>query len=92
MYKVTNTVGNSFEHATGKVGARQFGAGVNSIISGVGGGLGDGITGGKLQLLEQDFLMLIVSEICHSLLRTHLLWILTLFSWTWCRKSCPRSW
>lgn len=55
MYKVTNTVGNSFEHATGKVGARQFGAGVNSIISGVGGGLGDGITGGKLQLLEQDF-------------------------------------
>ncbi|CAB9496929.1 Putative vacuolar protein sorting-associated protein 13A [Seminavis robusta] len=42
---VTNTVGNTFEEATGIVGARSFGAGVNSILSGVGGGLGDGLTG-----------------------------------------------
>jgi len=41
-------VGNTFEHATGVVGARQFGAGVNSIVSGVGGGIGDGLSGGEL--------------------------------------------
>ena len=47
VYKVSNTVGNTFEQATGVVGARQFGAGVNSIISGVGGGIGDGLVGGE---------------------------------------------
>lgn len=45
VYSVSNTVGNTFEHATGKVGARQFGAGVNSMITGVGGGISSGIQG-----------------------------------------------
>jgi hypothetical protein len=47
VYKVSNTVGNQIENATGKIGARKLGAGVNSVVSGVGQGVGDTLTGGK---------------------------------------------
>jgi len=45
IYVATNVMGNHFEQASGRVGARQFGAGVNSILSGVGGGMGESISG-----------------------------------------------
>ena len=43
----THAVGNTFENATDKVGARALGAGVNSILTGVGGGVGDAVQGGE---------------------------------------------
>jgi vacuolar protein sorting-associated protein 13A/C len=45
---VTSSVGDSFENATEMVGAGSLGAGVNSLITGIGDGVGSTITGGKL--------------------------------------------
>lgn len=44
---VTHTIGDGIENATGKVGARAVGAGVNSVVSGLGDGVGDTLKGGK---------------------------------------------
>lgn len=44
---ITHTLGDGIEDATGKIGARKLGAGVNSVISGVGDGVGKTVTGGK---------------------------------------------
>lgn len=48
--RASNAVGNTFEEATGKVGARQVGAGINSIVSGAGSGVGDAISGGEMKV------------------------------------------
>ena len=44
---ITHSLGDGIEDATGKIGARKLGAGVNSVISGVGDGVGKTVTGGK---------------------------------------------
>jgi vacuolar protein sorting-associated protein 13A/C len=44
---VMSAQGNKVEQATDKVGARAVGAGVNSVVSGLGGGVGNTIKGGK---------------------------------------------
>lgn len=45
--KVTSTLGNEIEEATDKVGARRVGAGVNSVVTGLGEGVGDTVKGGE---------------------------------------------
>jgi hypothetical protein len=45
--RATNTFGDSIESASGAIGARHVGAGINSFVSGVGDGVGDTLTGGK---------------------------------------------
>lgn len=45
---VASTIGGGIESATSAIGARAVGAGVNSLVSGVGTGVGDTITGGEL--------------------------------------------
>ena len=47
---VTRTLGNGIEGATGLVGARKLGAGVNTVISGVGGSVGNTLNGGKVHI------------------------------------------
>ena len=47
---VTHKLGDGIEDATGKIGARKLGAGVNSVVSGVGDGVGTTLTGGKTML------------------------------------------
>jgi vacuolar protein sorting-associated protein 13A/C len=47
VIRVTSALGNEIEEATDKVGARAVGAGVNSVVSGLGGGVGNTIKGGK---------------------------------------------
>jgi hypothetical protein len=49
---LTNTIGDGIEDATGKIGARKVGAGVNSVLSGVGDGVGKTFTGGKALLRQ----------------------------------------
>lgn len=44
---MTSTVGNTIENATEVVGVGSLGAGVNSVISGIGDGVGSTIMGGK---------------------------------------------
>jgi hypothetical protein len=43
---VTSTLGDGIESATGAIGARAVGAGLNSAISGVGDGVGEALSGG----------------------------------------------
>lgn len=45
--RATNAFGESIESASGALGARHVGAGINSFVSGVGDGVGDTLTGGK---------------------------------------------
>jgi hypothetical protein len=47
---ITNRFGDGIENATGRIGARKVGAGVNSVLSGVGDGVGHTFTGGKALL------------------------------------------
>lgn len=51
---LTNTIGDGIEDATGMIGARKVGAGVNSVLSGVGDGVGKTLTGGKGLSSEHD--------------------------------------
>ena len=44
---MTSTLGNEIEEATDKVGARRLGAGVNSVVTGLGEGVGDTFKGGR---------------------------------------------
>jgi len=46
---LSRAVGNSIENTTDKMGARRVGAGVNSMVSGVGDGVGEALSGGKQQ-------------------------------------------
>jgi hypothetical protein len=43
----SHAVGKGIETTTGKVGAGRVGAGVNSVVSGVGDGVGDALIGGE---------------------------------------------
>lgn len=45
--RATNSLGDGIESASGAIGARHVGAGINSLVSGVGDGVGDTLTGGK---------------------------------------------
>jgi hypothetical protein len=47
VIRVTSALGDEIEEATDMVGARAVGAGVNSVVSGLGGGVGNTIKGGK---------------------------------------------
>jgi hypothetical protein len=47
---VTHVFGKGIEEATGLVGARKLGSGVNTVISGVGDGVGHTLSGGKNQI------------------------------------------
>ena len=40
-------VGEGIENGTSKIGARRFGAGVSSVVTGMGHGVGDTVSGGK---------------------------------------------
>ena len=44
-------VGEGIENGASKIGARRFGTGVNSVVSGVGYGVSDTFSGGKLRSL-----------------------------------------
>ena len=44
---VSNFVGEGIEHGTSKIGARRFGSGVSSVVTGMGHGVGDTVSGGK---------------------------------------------
>jgi hypothetical protein len=44
---LSNVIGNTIESSTGKIGARRVGAGVNSVVTGVGDGVGSTLIGGK---------------------------------------------
>eukprot|EP00536_Pseudo-nitzschia_multiseries_P011592 jgi/Psemu1/206332/e_gw1.405.38.1 len=45
--RATSIVGESIENASSKIGARKLGSGVNSIVTGVGKGVGATVSGGK---------------------------------------------
>jgi vacuolar protein sorting-associated protein 13A/C len=47
IHTVTRVLGKEIEDATDKVGARAVGAGVNCVVTGLGAGVGDTVTGGK---------------------------------------------
>ena len=47
MSTVTSQLGNQIENATEMVGAKAFGAGVNSVVTGFGDGVGDSLKGGE---------------------------------------------
>jgi hypothetical protein len=47
---LTNRFGDGIEDVTGRIGARKVGAGFNSVLSGVGDGVGHTFTGGKALL------------------------------------------
>jgi hypothetical protein len=47
---LSHKVGNTIEKSAGKVGAGMLGVGVNSVVSGVGDGFGETISGGKKNL------------------------------------------
>ena len=47
VIRVTSALGDEIEEATDKVGARVVGAGVNNVVSGLGGGVGNTIKGGE---------------------------------------------
>lgn len=44
---LSRAVGNTIESTSSKLGARRVGAGVNSVVSGVGDGVGSAVSGGK---------------------------------------------
>jgi hypothetical protein len=44
---LTNLFGDGIEDAASKIGARKVGVGVNSVLSGVGDGVGTTVSGGK---------------------------------------------
>jgi len=48
---MSNTIGDGIESAADAIGARQVGAGVNSLVSGVGEGVGDAVVGCKYHTL-----------------------------------------
>jgi hypothetical protein len=45
---ITSKLGDEIENSTGKVGAKSFGAGVNSVVTGIGDGVGDTLKGGEI--------------------------------------------
>ena len=45
---ITDALGNHIENSTGKIGARRVGAGVNSVVTGVGEGVGSTLSGGTM--------------------------------------------
>ena len=47
LSSMTSRLGDEIESATGKVGAQSFGAGVNSVVTGLGDGVSDSLKGGK---------------------------------------------
>lgn len=49
--KATGALGDGIENVTGLVGARKVGAGINTVVSGVGDGVGSTLTGGKNDVL-----------------------------------------
>jgi hypothetical protein len=51
---VTSTLGDGIENVTGAVGVRALGAGVNSVVTGVGDGVSSTISGGMYELLIVD--------------------------------------
>jgi vacuolar protein sorting-associated protein 13A/C len=73
-------LGSGIENATDVVGARAIGAGVNSLVTGVGEGVGDTITGGMNHLDFRIFRMF------YQITLTGLFF----FSWIRCRKNCKR--
>ncbi len=44
---VSSFVGEGIENGTSKIGARRFGSGVSSVVTGMGHGVGDTVSGGK---------------------------------------------
>ena len=46
-----DAIGDGIENGAALLGAKGFGSGVNAVISGVGGGIGGTLTGGKSQLI-----------------------------------------
>lgn len=44
---VTSLVGDGIENGTSKIGARRFGSGVNSVVTGVGHGVNSTVSGGE---------------------------------------------
>lgn len=73
-------LGKGIESATDVVGARAIGAGVNSLVTGVGEGVGDTISGGKNHLAYAFLKMFCQTFLLYNFLG----------SWFRCRKNCQR--
>jgi hypothetical protein len=49
LSSITSKLGDEIENSSGKVGAKSFGAGVNSVVTGIGDGVGDTLKGGETE-------------------------------------------
>tara|TARA_B110001452_G_scaffold128896_1_gene107119 strand:+ start:70 stop:396 length:327 start_codon:yes stop_codon:yes gene_type:complete len=47
LIRATSYMGEGIENGTSKIGARRFGTGVSSVVTGMGHGVGDTVSGGK---------------------------------------------
>lgn len=52
---LSRALGNTIETTSDKIGARRVGVGLNSVVSGVGDGVGSAVTGGKLAHLQVSY-------------------------------------